>query len=58
MEIVVLCNLQLLQLKVLSYWNLNEGIENVYHWEMLLKVLSYWNLNVPNTLENFCSVVS
>ena len=29
-------------LKVLSYWNLNEGIENVYHWEMLLKVLSYW----------------
>ena len=34
-----------IQLKVLSYWNLNKGTEAKIGIKTLLKVLSYWNLN-------------
>ena len=35
-----------IQLKVLSYWNLN-GNEKYMYWDKdKLKVLSYWNLNI------------
>ena len=32
-------------LKVLSYWNLNETTEEIKRSGFKLKVLSYWNLN-------------
>ena len=32
-------------LKVLSYWNLNQGREEIEKVTKELKVLSYWNLN-------------